>query len=392
MTTLNDVHKTYKKSLYIENTHLIDISLATYIGKDIVGEPLWLNPVAPSGFGKTTMIKPLLDLAFDWKDTENEEAVRNKKYNIFFVDELTSATFGSGAASKKREGDLGHWLEDQNSLLIISDLAPILMMDEDSQNRLFGKFRTLYDGYIKVDTGVKNKFYQNIHMNMLAFSTSEVRRHLDLHVTLGTRELTYEVPKVNDISKALTKRDTDKQKEQRSNVMKEFIDDLDKDWKYANEQARRYESHIIDMAKKISYWRAGAVTDNTGHLAQHIEPEYPMRVKNQLSSLFKSFVVIGVRNPLKSLLEVVDSCGNPLRREILRAMFNVTAGDTRPKDRINIYYLSNFLRISPRTILTNMLAMWDMRLIEPIIDSEEKYTKRIDYETLWIPLVNYFNT
>jgi len=390
LTDLLDVHKIYNSSLYIENNHIIDMPLATYIGKDAGKEPIWLNPIAPSGFGKTTAILPLLDLAFDWKNPTDKENILNKKYDIYFVDDITSATFGSGSASKSKEGDLGHWLQDRNTLLIISDLSPILTMDSDSKNKLFGKFRTLYDGYIKVDTGAGNKFYQNIHMNMLAFATAEARRHLDLHTSLGTREITYEIPKTKNIYEALLKKDTKEDRENRSNIVKEFIDDLHLDWKFAEEQLERDSHILIDLSEKISYWRAAPVTDENGYLSQHVEPEYPMRVKNQLESLYKAFVVIGVNNPLGRLIEIVNTCGNPVRREILSKMFVVENDSYVSKDRlVNSYYLSHNLGLSPKIILTNLFVLRDMNLVKPVVEEEEKYSKKIDFETVWFPLVRW---
>lgn len=390
MTDLQDVHKMYSETLHIENTHIIDISIAAYVGKDIMGEPIWLNPVAPSGFGKTTTILPFIDLSFNWKDPNNKENLLKRKYDIFFVDDLTSATFGSGSIAKKADADLGHWLTDRKTFLIISDLSPVLTMDADSKNKLFGKFRTLYDGYIKVDTGAGNKYYKNIHMNMLAFATAEVKRHLDLHTSLGTREVTYDVPKIERLDDALAKKDSPNARESRSAIMKNFIDDLSPDWNYAQEQYNEVEKIIFDLAKRVTYWRASAIVDDDGYLVQHVEPEYPMRIKNQLTSLFKAFSAIGIHKPMQTLLEIVNTCGNPLRREILDKMFVVENDTHILRERpLNAFYLSNLMGLSPTTILTNLFALRDMFLIAPIQNLEEKFNEKISFTTRWVPIVKY---
>ena len=122
MTTLQMVHDVYKKYLYIEEPDgldFIDVALATYLTKDLEGDPLWMLPVAPSGYGKTAQLYPLIKLGLDFP----------LKYNIQILDQATANAFASGA--KDKESDIGAFLNNRKSLLLI----PIFhILSEDSFN------------------------------------------------------------------------------------------------------------------------------------------------------------------------------------------------------------------------------------------------------------------
>lgn len=381
---MEDVYGVYKKTLYIENTHLIDVSLAVYKSKDYGETPVWLNPYGSSGIGKTTSILPLIKLAFDWKNEDDKE---NAKYGIFFIDDLTKATFGSGSRGRKKEDDLGHWLENRRCFMIISDLSPILTMDFDSRNAIFGKLRTIFDGYIKIDTGEKSRYYKNIHLNLLAFATKEVRDKLELHQSLGTREISYELPSIDNVVNALLKKDTKDGKEERCNVVKDFLDDLGEiDYESIDKREwKRKEKFITNLAIKLARWRAVAMCDRDGYLTTHTEQEYPMRVKNQLEALFKTFIGMGIKEAVatKRIMEIVDGSGNPIRKEIMRSMFVLNDDFYHNPVQVTVKELVAKLNISPRTILTQLMILRDMKMVAPIVSNNDLFS----INTKWFPIV-----
>ncbi|MCX6670773.1 MAG: hypothetical protein NTX92_02485, partial [Euryarchaeota archaeon] len=135
MIDINDVYKVYDKHLYLETYHLPIIAIATYITKDLPGKPLWVVPVAPSSYGKTTITSfvPYLE-----KTDQN-------KYQVYCMDQLTSKAFASGLKVKGNKS-YGELLQNQNSMIYFSDMASLLV-SEDSK-KIFAMFRTLYDGEI----------------------------------------------------------------------------------------------------------------------------------------------------------------------------------------------------------------------------------------------------
>ncbi len=228
MTDINDVHKIYTNTLHIEDTHLIDVALGTYKAKDVVTDPVWLIPTAPSGFGKTTFIKPYIDLSYDWNNPTRANNAENLKYKIFFMNQITAPTFANTQKGAVNAKDLGHWLADKRSLIVVSDLASIATMDQDNLMRLMGMFRTLFDGYVKADSGGDSKFYKNIKCNMIAFATPSVKGSLDVHSLLGTREISYGLPEMVDKRSAMMITDTPENMQKRSDIVKNFIDDISK--------------------------------------------------------------------------------------------------------------------------------------------------------------------
>lgn len=417
MTDINDVHKVYGKTLHIENYHLVDIPLAVYKAKDYEGEKVWLNPIAPSGIGKTTAILPLLDLAFDWKLPEADRG--DIKYGIFFVDDLTPATFGSGSKSSQAHNDLGYWLEKRNSMLIISDLAPILSMDSDGKNKLFGKFRTVYDGYVKIDTGELSKHYIDIHMNMIAFSTPEVRNQIQMHNQLGTREISYDLPGIRDIDKALKVRDTKENKESRANIVKDFLDDIGKVKLDNIDIETKTSSKLEVFAKTIAKVRTIAVIDKDGYLTEHIKEEYPMRINEQLNILYKSLIALGLEKDeaFYRIWEIVRTCGSPLRKEIIKRLYDkpidvempyeyerklsqeespfpsetiedVTMETITPVHPKSVNDLAYEMNISKQTILTELMVLRDMKMVTPLysIDKPNELPDIFSCNTQWSPL------
>jgi len=385
MTDINEVHKIYEETLHIEDTHLIDISLGTYKAKDIATDPVWLMPSAPSSFGKTTMLQPYIDLSYDWNNPTKVGNAANKKYNIFYISQITAATFASGSAGKKDATDLGHWLKDNKSLIIISDLASIATMDAENVSKLMGMFRTLFDGSIKVDVGTTNKFYDNIKCNMLAFATPEVKQTLDIYSLLGTREISYSLPEIKDKVKAMKVVDTDENKKRRSKVVKDFIDTIRE--QPIPEIDASLEPIINQMAFLGCKWRTAAISSPEGYLLRHISEEYPMRLKNQLVALARGLLSLGLTQVrvTQILLQVVNKSGNQLRREIMSKLFNFDniALKLNPTAR-TCEEVANMINIAPLEIQKEMFVLKDMGLVSPRLKSTESMFR---YNVSWYPTV-----
>ena len=77
--SLDSVHKTLGKWLYLEDYNLIDIVLATALSNQIEGSPVWLILVGNSGDGKTEILNGLRDLG-----------------NTINIDQLTTNSLASG--------------------------------------------------------------------------------------------------------------------------------------------------------------------------------------------------------------------------------------------------------------------------------------------------------
>ena len=381
MTTIKDVHKAYEKTLHIENHHLIDVPLATYITKHLDGDRLFLIGKGASGGGKSVFTEPLRRLSFDPLSpvTADDDTMQ---YRIFFISRLTPATFAQGN-TKGGSNDLGYYLENHSSMLIYSDMAPLLTMGEETRTELFGMFRDLFDGIVKLNTGRFSKFYRNIKVNSIGFSTHLIETQTDMNALMGTREIVYELPEIKDIEKAMNKRDTPEGREIRANTIKDFLDDIGKVgekqqgvWDFSGdfkEPDKERKEFIKNFARKASIDRTPSQTNDYGLLVRHIKTEYPMRLNNQLITLYKGLTGLGLNEAeaLHHVIVIAQSCGNSLRREILNKLESADGYENRYEEK-NSYQLGYELNIAPREILKHLMVLRDMYKVVPIITKEEK--------------------
>lgn len=323
MATINDVHRVYAKTLHIENFHLVDIPLATYITKDMDGDRLFLIGKGASGSGKTVFTEPLRRLSFN--PLVSGSTQENRKYRIFFISRITPAVFARGTI-KDGTKDLGYHLQNHASFLIYSDLAPLLTMNEDTRRELFGMFRDLFDGFIKYDTANVPKYYYNIKVNSMGFATHMIEQQEDISNLMGTREIVYELPELKQIEKAMIKRDTEEGREERTNIIKDFLDDIGKveneAWK-VDKEFKEPDNKTLEFIRRCSMEaaidRTPALVNDQGLLVRHIKTEFPMRLNNQLIKFYQGLRALGLESlPSKIYVwQIADTCGISIRTEIL---------------------------------------------------------------------------
>lgn len=376
MVTIEDVHNAYSDTLYIEHFHLVDIPLATYLSKSFGGENLWIRMVAPTGFGKTTMIEPLLKMAYHWDDQKNLATGDNLRYNIFQMSQITSASFASGGRDSP-EKDLGSWLENKNSFILVNDLASIQTMDAEAKTSLQGTLRELFDGYIKINTGKYNKHYKGIQTNMLSFCTPQVSASVDTQQILGTREISYIVPPFKDIMKGMNIQDSMVNRSNRCSIVKEFVEEhMDKTAPELHSQTLGLIKHLAIV---ISRRRTEPVTNFNDELIEHIIEECPMRVCGQLIKLARGLKLMGISDVMVNayIIDIAKNTGNRLRRDI--------NGLLKSNGVLSVNDIANQLIISPKEIRKQLWSMKHMGDVEPILISPGgKVPFNItDYDTKW---------
>lgn len=376
MSKLEDIHSVYSKTLYIEDFHLIDVPLAQYISRKIPGDPVWLTGVATSGYGKTTMVNPLIELAYDINQPSGKD--NDPKYDLFYISQVTPASFASGSKGSEKQNDIGHWLDKRDSMIIISDLASIQTMDSESKEKLQGLFRELFDGKIKIDTGTANKFYKNIHCSMLSFCTPQVAQMIDKNDILGTRGINYNIPTMKCREKALGVKDTKKGRAERTAVVKDFVDKhMDVELIKLSDVDDLFVKHLaLDIAK----WRTQGVCDDHSELIQFVLQEYPMRVRNQLEKLYRGLLTIGVDNVTarSHLAQISSTTGNVVRREIMKIL-------VLPKSPRE---LSDEMVISPYEIKKQLWILSHMKLVKALLKNEDDVDVNItDLGCRWCSMI-----
>lgn len=341
---LAELHKVYKKNLYIEDIDRIDVVLAVVIsrkGKDKI--PLWLFIVGPSGDHKTEQIKALI----------------NPK-NTYLLTQITENTFVSGRG--RGENDLAPKLDGKT--ILTPDMASLLHIHPKSKALIWAQMRDLYDGIAGKDTGMgpRDK-YTNLFINWIGGSTPAIDNQILIHQTLGTRELIYRTKKIDNKSKLaeyITK-NIKRKKEMRSdlkNVTSKFLNDI----KFRDINISKSEHNIIRLlACYVCYMRAQGQFDEIGELLGDISVELPTRILEQFLKLF-----ICLRNldkdyssdrALKILRYVMVSSVIPNRVKIMDFYFS-------NKDKeFSINSLSEILKVGRRIVYRELNALWNMGLL-----------------------------
>lgn len=346
--SINDVYESYKKHLYIEDTHLIDVSLATYITKDLPEDPLWLFPLGASGIGKTTIVSPLIDMA------------RKEENCIEVIDSITPAYLYQ----------LGEKLQKKKYLILIPDLAGLISQSQEIKIELFAALRTLFDGGINRKTGTEkwSSDYKDCHTNLLAFGIPNLKDDISLMSLMGTREILYEIPKPllwKDMFKYHL--DDDGRREIGDSVKK-----LLSEKPLFKEPEPRTIAYLEKAAEDISVWRSEPVVNFAdGYIRSPLSQEVPVRVFKQLKKLWMGMETLGIEEKQrKKVIETINrNCGNKIRSLIFnKSLGQKYFGGFPVEDEYKTATLQKIhedLNCDIKTVRIQLMALREMGKVEP---------------------------
>lgn len=172
--TLDEIKVEVCKYVYMENTSMIDASLATIIAnRTLCGNPVWLVIIGASSGGKSQILKPL--------------SLTDKKY-MHRVDDITESTFLSGGkVGKDKEASLLLRI-GSSGMLVISDLTVLFSRNIESRNAILSQFRMIYDGEMHKLVGNSDKAISwKGHIGVIAGSTPTIYRHMEEVSDMGER-------------------------------------------------------------------------------------------------------------------------------------------------------------------------------------------------------------
>ena len=343
--TLEQLHKVYKKELYIEDTDRIDVVLAVALSSKLEGIPLWLILVGPSGDMKSVQLNALEGLP-------NKEIVHN----------LTAKTLVNGHADKTKYPDLAPALNGK--IVLIPDMAQILKLPPNEKGELWGQLRDLYDGYAGKNSGMGSTAkYKGLKVTLIAGSTPAIDGQILVHQDLGTRELIYRTSGNKNKEKVMQKCfDNEESEKDISNRLKsattQFLlrDITDKT------VSQGILNHIMTMARYTSCMRTTAEFDNyTNELRNYAYPEEPTRIAKQLKRLYICLKNLDKdysdETAIRILWHVAKSCAFPLRIKVFEYL-------SQNKGEFSTSQLSELLRIGKSTTKRECAVLENMGLIK----------------------------
>jgi len=319
---LAELKNEIKKYQHLEDTKIIDISLASIIASRLqIGDPVWLIIIGASSGGKSQILRPL--------------ALTDKKF-LHRVDDLTENTFLSGGKSKEGEISLLNQI-GEHGVIVISDLTVIFSKQAEARTAILSQFRMIYDGEMTKITGnSKEPLHWHGYLGVLAGSTPSIYSHFEEVSDMGERFIYWRMKEFDQYKAthlALSRKKFGKGLDTTlSDLYAEYLSEATKSYDGRDiEISDDVLARLIEVASFAERVRTVAHKDWSGKEIDRIPvPAMPMRVALQLMSITKALSVMrnyesGSYELLESDLSVLDWCGYSLANEEKRAVLKVLA-------------------------------------------------------------------
>ena len=346
------VIETYNKWFCLKDTFAIDIALATAITRNAKTVPLWIIMIAPSGAGKSELIRPLED-----KKNPSTTEVMSK---------ITPNTFLSGR--KGEYVDFAQTLENTPKLFLTYDFAQFAKLDAKDKAQVWAQLRDIYDGFIerKAGLGVFKKV-DGLRVNWIICTTPIMDSELLVQQELGTRELIFrfEHEEINEeqlMNKVWDNSElVDEMRKELAFFVRSFIEKKESAGIKENSISDKTKKELMLIAKTISVLRAATESDTfSGELTNFVYKEMPTRILLQLKSLF-----IGLKNldekysdgrALKAIQKVALSSIHPVRLRIIIELLHEGAVSTTK--------IQKSLSIGYKTVVTQLYTAQQLGLVK----------------------------
>jgi len=320
--TLEGLLDHFRKWLYLEETEDIEVALAALLDREIAGDPIWLQTIAPSGDKKTEVYRSF-----------------SEYHKAYSLDTLTTKTLISGLTRKNKEtGELepvaGLLKHINGKVLIIKDFTTTLAKSKEFRTELYGQLRSIYDGYYEVGFGtLPHPIRVECKIGFLAACTPIIDRYTRLETALGTRflKIRSESDPIKSTKKALANAmQGDRMRTTLRTAVKNFIKALHEKGAFESQNLPSFtedqKQDIIELATFISKMRATvwAKYDSSGGLytIEAINEEKPTRAAKQLMKLAMLLAIIRGHSSIESsdintLRRVARDTAIPTRQKII---------------------------------------------------------------------------
>lgn len=316
-----DLHAELSKVLYIEDTNIIDIIVAsTLANSEMIGDPVWLTLIGPSSAGKSQYIRPL---------------AKSNPGLFLQVDDMTSNTLISGNGSAE---SLIFKIKERG-IITMDDLTVLMSKNAEERNAILGQLRLIYDGRMTKASG-KSKgegITWSGHAGFIAGSTPSIYRFFAEVADMGERFINYRMKDMNEdlavdfvMSSGLSSKQMD---EAIKGIYGQYFSALMPKVKETKIPIDiDTQKAIIDISKAATRLRTPVVTDEREHfVSEFVVPEMPFRVMKQLMNMTKALMVMNYAETGSDVLPqdlrtAVEWCGYSLADDKRRAYFKALIG------------------------------------------------------------------
>ena len=365
--TIEQLHQMNHKWLEItdRDKEYIEVMYAAAIDRTMVGDPVWLYAIAPSGGMKTTIARSL-----------------QKYARVYSLDKITPATLVSGLSKKDKEtGDpipaagLLQYLDGKT--LVIKDFTTMLSMPNDMRNEIYGQLRSVYDGYYEAAFGsLPQPIRVKADIGLILCVTPVIDKYTQAHTSLGERLL--KIRQHPDPIKTTAKsiQNMGKEPEMRfelQNAVAFYLNTLDTE--NIPEIKTEYIYDIAKIARLTALCRSHVYCDYYKGQIVTIEPteaEIPTRLVKQLRKLAMLLAIIRKKtevtiDEMKTIIRVAfDTCHQD-RIDIIKAIYE-------NKDPLTSGALATRTKLHPQTCYNSLRQMCMLDLV---------YEKNVENKTCY---------
>ncbi len=314
----SEVYKSFKKWLKFpkDDTTVLDILFGTIIANRLIGEPLWLFIVSPSGGMKSELLMTLF---------EANEVFSASSLSPHAL--ISGCNFGSG-------GDPSLVPKLNGKVFIIKDFTVILSMNQNDREEIFGILRDCYDGSAQKQFGngvfraYKSKF------GILAGVTPKIEQYTDTHVALGERFLRYKIPISMEIDDSLEIIERALENVTNEDIMREELNRISvQTLNYDFKVIPKIGTEIINKISRLAYWtstlRAEVPRDKyTKEITHYASQEIGTRLAKQYKKLLMGIAMFRRINEVTmkeyNIVKRIAIDTIPVRSErIISSMYNL---------------------------------------------------------------------
>lgn len=270
VVTLDDVRETFSRWLYLPDTNVIDVVMATILANRIrQADPLWVFLVAPPSGTKTEILRTL-----------------QQTQNVYYLSSLTPHTFISGKTQTgKQETSL--LMEIKEGILVIKDFGSILEMRHDDRGEILAQLREIADGKYDKRFGTGKAVHWEGKLGFLAAATPIIDEYLSVKQVLGERFIVYRIPHEDKVGLAMRAiNNLAKEEEMRkelSDITRRFLSQFGSHIELPDCKDK-VKTVIVSLAVVIARARSTVPRERFGdRMIKHVpDPEIPARLSKQL--------------------------------------------------------------------------------------------------------------
>lgn len=381
MVTLQEIKDQISKYLYLTDTDMVDVVLATVVANRMPGDSVSLYLVGPSSSAKTEMIMAV-----------------SQSSHVEMLSLITPHSLISGykdkAGDKEDHSLLTSLVTADKNILLFKDFTTIISMRREDRAQFMAQLRELADGEISAHYGNRPKIMLKAKFGIIAATTNAIDEFTSGILILGERFLKYRVTAemTDEIAEAArsTSATKDVLRSETSQLVKIFLSQFD----LIFQDLPVWDDGCWQKVKLLctfgAHLRTPIIRDEKGFQVSEVEHEGPGRLTSSICKMAQALALIRMGNVIDlsiypTIKKIVKDSMPPYRLRIVEMLYE-------SKGCMSLPEISRRLGVDKRTILRYCLELESLKICNresvPRVKTEvslaERYVRMIDGSEIFV--------